>query len=59
MDEAKAFEQHEFLKIERSVQAKVQVFAHILELMANDELKTDSKKLRVYTDCLSQVLYIR
>ena len=60
-DEAKAFEQHEFLKIERSVQAKVQVFAHILELMANDELKTDSKKLRdIYGLSISGIItYVR
>ena len=45
-DEAKAFDDKEFIKIDRSIQAKVQAFSEIIERSANSELKTKSKLLK-------------
>ena len=45
-DEAKAFDDREFIKIDRSIQAKVQAFSEIIERSANSELKTKSKLLK-------------
>ena len=46
LDEAKAFSNKEFTKIDRSIQSKVQAFSEIIERSANDELKTNSKLLK-------------
>lgn len=54
--EAEAYENREFLAIERSLEDKVAAFAEILDKMGNNELKTNSRLLRdVYGLSLSGI----
>lgn len=56
-EEATAFDNKEYLAIDRSVQAKVHAFSEVLNRVGNDELKTNSRPLKdIYGISISGIL---